>query len=128
MFRWIVAAAVYFAIVFALGFVFGTVRVLMTAPALGEVWATVVELPVMLAASWFACGWTIERFRVPSGAGARAGMGLMALLLLLTAETALGVIGFGRTVDMQFAQYLETGPLLGLLAQIAFASFPLMRR
>jgi hypothetical protein len=126
--RFAIAAAVYFAIVFALGFALGTVRVLITAPALGEVWATALELPVMLAASWIACGWTIRAFGVPASAGPRAGMGLLALLLLLSAETALGVVGFGRSVDAQFAEYLKTGPLLGLLAQIAFACFPVLRR
>ena len=122
------AAFVYFALVFAIGFVLGTIRVLITAPAVGEVWATVVELPVMLAASWFVCAWTIRRHQVPPRVGARIGMGLLALLLLLTAETALGVAGFGRTLEMQFSEYLQPGPLLGLLAQMAFAAFPVAQR
>jgi hypothetical protein len=126
--RFVSAAFVYFAIVFALGFVLGTIRVVLTAPAMGDVWATIVELPAMLAASWIACGWTIMRFRVPARAGARAGIGLLALLFLLSAETALGVVGFGRSVETQFAEYLKTGPLLGLIAQMVFAAMPLLRR
>jgi hypothetical protein len=126
--RFAPAAAVYFAIVFAVGFVLGTIRVLIAAPALGEAWATVLELPVMLAASWLACGWTVARFKVPPRAGARIAMGLLALLLLLTAETAIGVAGFGRTLDQQFSEYLKLGPALGLAAQMGFAVFPLVRR
>lgn len=122
------AAAVYFVIVFAIGFVLGTLRVLLTAPVMGEAGATVLELPVMLGASWFVCAWTIRAFAVPSRAGVRAAMGLLALLLLLTAETALGVAGFGRTLDQQFAEYLKPGPLLGLVAQMAFAAFPAAMR
>jgi ABC-type uncharacterized transport system permease subunit len=121
-------AFVYFAAVFATGFVLGTVRVLMTAPAIGEAWATVLELPVMLAASWFLCAWTIAKFDVAPRAGVRAGMGLLALLHLLTAETALGVAGFGRSLDAQLSEYLKLGPMLGLIAQMAFAAFPLIQR
>jgi hypothetical protein len=126
--RFVSAAAAYFAAIFALGFLLGTLRVMVTAPAIGEVWATVLELPVMLAASWFMCAWAIQRFEVPSSAGPRAGMGLLALLLLLTAETVLGVAGFGRTLDQQFSEYQKLGPALGLVAQIAFAAFPLVQR
>ena len=100
----------------------------MTAPAIGEIWATLAELPVILAASWVACGWTIARFQVPRSSGARAGMGLLALLFLLFAEMLLGVVGFGRTVEMQLAANLKTGPILGLLAQIAFACFHVVQR
>jgi hypothetical protein len=126
--RFIPAATVYFTAVFALGFALGTIRVLMTAPVLGEAWATLLELPVMLAASWIVCGWTIAKFAIPPAVGPRAGMGLLALLLLLAAETALGVAGFGRTLDQQFSEYLKLGPALGLIAQIAFAAFPVLRR
>lgn len=126
--RFVSAAAVYFAAIFALGFALGTARVLVTAPALGEVWATVLELPVMLAASWFVCGYAIRRYAVSPQTGPRMGMGLLALLLLLAAETALGVAGFGRSLDQQFSEYLKLGPALGLMAQLAFASFPLAQR
>lgn len=126
--RFVSAAAVYFAAIFALGFALGTARVLVTAPALGEVWATVLELPVMLAASWFVCAWSIRRYAVSPQTGPRMGMGLLALLCLLSAETALGVAGFGRSLDQQFSEYLKLGPALGLMAQIAFACFPLVRR
>lgn len=123
------AAFAYFALIFALGFALGAVRVLVTAPAMGEVWATALELPVMLAASWVVCAWAIKRFAVPPQGGPRLGMGLLALLLLLSAETVLGVYGFGRTLAEQAAAYRNPGQFLGLLAQIAFAAFPaIMRR
>lgn len=121
-------AFIYFAIVFAIGFALGAIRVLMITPAMGEVLATVFELPAMLAASWFVCAWIIRRYRIPPSAGTRMGMGLLALLLLLTAETALGVFGFGRNIEAQVAEYLKIGPLLGLAAQMAFAAFPLLQR
>ena len=58
------AAAAYFGIVFALGFVLGTLRVLVLAPTLGSTEAVLVEIPVMLTISWIVCGWLITRFDV----------------------------------------------------------------
>ncbi len=51
-------------------------------------------------------------------------MGAVALALLLAAECLLGVFGFGLSMNEQWARYQQTGPMLGLAAQIAFALFP----
>src|SRR5690606_39056760 len=48
------AALAYWAAIFALGFVLGTVRTLWLAPAVGELAAVALELPVMLGASAWA--------------------------------------------------------------------------
>ena len=45
-------AALYAAIVFALGFALGTLRILFLAPVAGELAAAIVEVPLMLALSW----------------------------------------------------------------------------
>ena len=55
------AGAAYFAIVFAVGFVLGALRVTFLAPAVGPLPAVALELPVMLAASWWTCGWLMRR-------------------------------------------------------------------
>jgi hypothetical protein len=52
-----VAGAVYFLVVFLLGFGLGTIRVLFVAPRLGQTTAVLLETPLMLAASWTSCGW-----------------------------------------------------------------------
>ena len=52
--RSLLAGAAYFAVVFATGFALGVVRVLVTAPRLGETGAVLLEVPIILAASWFA--------------------------------------------------------------------------
>jgi hypothetical protein len=59
------AGSTYFGLVLALGFALGTLRVLALAPYLGPTGAVLVELPIMLAASWVLCGWLIARFAVP---------------------------------------------------------------
>ena len=58
------AATAYFAIVFGIGFVLGTARVLVIIPRIGELAAVLLEVPVMLATSWFAARWCIARFAV----------------------------------------------------------------
>jgi hypothetical protein len=120
------AGAVYFAVVFALGFVLGAVRVLLISPRLGELAAVLLETPVMLAASWMASRWAVRRFGVPRSTAPRAAMGAIAFALLMAAELGVSVIVFGRTLAEHAAAY-ETFPgALGLGAQIVFAAMPLL--
>ena len=48
--RPLIAATIYFLMLFALGFVLGTIRVLFVAPMLGVLSATLLEVPLMLRA------------------------------------------------------------------------------
>lgn len=121
------AGTVYFATVFLVGFALGTVRVLVIAPIIGQVPATVLELPIMLIASWLICAWTIRGFAVPSEVGIRCAMGALAFGLLMAAETILGVVAFERTLEQQLATYYQKGSMLGLMAQIAFALIPIVQ-
>ena len=120
------AGFVYFVIVFAAGFVLGTLRILMVTPILGEAAAVLIELPIMLAISWFACAWLVRSYSVMPNVRDRALMGTVALVLLMTAELALSGLGFGRS-PVAFALSLISLPgLLGLGGQLAFATFPLL--
>ena len=60
------AALAYWAMIFALGFVLGTIRVLWLGPKLGMLTATLAELPAMLLASWLAAQWLVRRFAISS--------------------------------------------------------------
>jgi hypothetical protein len=55
-------------------------------------------------------------------------MGAGAFALLIAAETALGVYGFGRRLGAQVATYRSLPGGVGLAAQLLFALFPLLRR
>jgi len=121
------AGLVYFALVFAAGTVLGTLRVLLVVPALGEARAVALELPVMLAIAWLACGFTIAWQRVPPHRAARAGMGAVAFALLIAAEAALAILAVGRSPGEHFAAYREVPALMGLGGQILFALMPLLR-
>lgn len=92
------AGAAYFAVVFAVGFALGTVRTLFLAPRLGELLAVVIELPLMLGASWLACGWAVRRWRIAPTAGPRLTMGAFAFALLIIAEATLSLTTFDRSL------------------------------
>jgi len=126
--RALIAGSVYFGVLFALGFALGTVRVIVVAPRIGELAATMAEVPVMLLASWLACGWIVRRWSVPYRVSSRAAMGAWFLGLLLAAEALLGLTLFGRTGAAQWAALTSPAGLLGLAAQLAAALFPLAFR
>lgn len=121
------AGATYFAVIFALGFVLGTIRVLVLLPRVGETTAVLLEGPLILTASWFACRFLIKTFRVAPAFAARLLMGASALALLLFAEFGLGVYGFNRSVAEHFAHYATTPGALGLAGQVVFGLFPIMQ-
>lgn len=144
------AGLAYFAMVLAAGFVLGVLRVTLLVPAIGEAMATLVELPIILAFSWLACGLAIGRFQVPASLVHRSAMGALAFALLMLAELLLGIAmgvtppGTGeahiegapvasafdqiaRHVRRFLASFHEPGRLLGLLGQIVFGVFPVVR-
>lgn len=121
------AGVTYFAGMFAIGFVLGTLRVLLLVPAIGDWGATLTELPVMLAVSWVYCGWLTLWLEVPARPGSRLQMGAIALILLWMAETLLGISLFGRTLLQQILAMASGPGLAGLAAQIIFAAFPIVQ-
>jgi hypothetical protein len=118
------AALAYFAIVFTAGFALGVMRVLVSEPAVGRMLATLIELPFILAVSWIVCAWLVAQFRVAPVTLDRLAMGAIAFVVLIVAETCLGVFGFGRSFSEHLRVYSEPGPVLGLMGQIAFALLP----
>ena len=120
------AAIVYFALVFAAGFVLGTIRVLLVAPLWGELPAVILESPIMIFVSWLACGSTMRRVGVR---GRRDGlaMGAIAFALLMTAETALSVLAFSRSPADFLRAFGTAAGAIGLTGQVAFALIPLLR-
>jgi hypothetical protein len=121
------AGASYALIVFAVGFVLGSFRVLFLAPHLGAMVAVLLETPFMLAASWWVAKWCTGRFRVPAQPRARILMGIVAFCVLMLAEFALGTLAFGNSLS-DYLRAIGSAPgAIGFAAQIAFASFPLVQ-
>lgn len=120
------AGFAYFAVVFAAGFVLGTVRVLILAPAVGELTAVAIEAPVILAISWFVCAVLVARMAPPPTVADRAIMGASAFVFLITAEIVLTVTVFDGAARDVIEGWITTAGALGLAGQIAFALFPLV--
>jgi hypothetical protein len=118
------ASVLYYIGVFAVGFVLGTIRVLLVVPMLGVRWAEILEQPLMLAASFFFARLAVLR-QGPFSASRRLVMGLFALALMLGTEIALTLVVQGRTL----VQYLTGRDLVSgiayLLSLAAFALMPL---
>jgi hypothetical protein len=113
-------AVAYFAVVFAIGFALGVVRVLVVVPMLGERAAELVEMPLMIAASALAARWLVGRFRL--GVGSAATAGVLALALLVGAEivVVLGVRG------VALAEYVAgRDPVAGTAYVVALGVFML---
>jgi hypothetical protein len=117
------AALVYFALVFGIGFVLGTIRTMWIAPRLGERWAELGELPIMLAATIVAARWTVLHLSVPSTRSARLRMGAAALGLMLLAEFGLLLWVRGLSITEYFA---TRDPISGTAYYVALAVFALM--
>ena len=86
-------AAIYFAIVFAVGFLLGTLRVILLVPNMGARNAELLEIPVMLVAIVFVGRWIAFR-----SASQRQALwtGFLALAMLLGAEVALAALLFRK--------------------------------
>jgi hypothetical protein len=126
VFRATEAGALYAIVVFLIGFILGTVRILLLAPRLGETTVVIIEAPIILAASWFVCRWCVDRFDVRRTVPARSLIGLVAFLVLMSVEVGVGAI-FGRSLGAQLAAYGSAAGVIGLAAQVIFAMFPVIQ-
>lgn len=118
----ITAGAVYFAAVFAAGFVLGVLRALVLQPQVGPVPAVLIELPLILGFAWWACAHILRRVRLaPDQAVA---MGAVAFSLLMLGEACISVWPAGRSLSQHLALYAQTAHVLGLVGQLGFACIP----
>ena len=116
------ASVLYYAAVFGVGFVLGTIRVLLVVPMLGVRWAELLEAPLMLAASFFFARLVVRRFG-PFAAGRRMAIGLFALVLMVGTELVLALLVQGQTL----AQYVASrDPVSGAAYLLSLAAFTLM--
>jgi hypothetical protein len=123
MLRQLSHGLLYFALVFAIGFVLGAFRVLILVPMLGERWAELVEIPFMLVAVVLSARWVVARMEGATTALDGIFVGGIGLCLLLLAE--LGVVFFVR--QQTFHEYLATrDPVSGALYLISLLLFAVM--
>jgi hypothetical protein len=119
----VIRGAVYFALVFRVGFILGFVRVLWVVPQVGNRMAELMEAPLMLITIYFGARFITQRI-VALRRVEYLHSGLLALLLLLVTEfsVVLGLQGLG------IREYLaERDPVAGavyLVMLIIFAVMP----
>lgn len=121
--RILLAAAVYWAAVFLIGFVLGTLRVMFVAPQVGETAAVLLEMPLMLTASWVVARGIVRRARTTALSEVLA-IGALAFALLLSSELVLAVTLFDRTYGQWLAALFVMPGVLGLAGQLIFAAMP----
>lgn len=123
----LLAASAYFGIVFGMGVLLGSVRVPWVVPRIGERFAELAEMPLMLVTIYLAAGFVITRFARLRGRGAWLLVGVIALGMLVVAELSFAVALAGRSVGEYVASRdpVSGSVYLGMLA--LFAVMPWLR-
>jgi hypothetical protein len=117
------AGFAYFALVFGTGFLLGLVRVPFLVPRLGERWAELIEMPLMLAVIVLSARCIVRRFALPAARPARLATGGLALALLLAAELGVALI----VQDRPLADHVASrDPVSGTAYLIMLGVFALM--
>jgi hypothetical protein len=120
------AAALYFAIVFAVGFLLGPVRVLWLEPRVGPILATACEAPFLLAAMVVVARWVPRLVRLPLDRASLLLMGGGALVLQQVADFAVGIGLRDIGPSEQLAQFTTLQGLIYAALLIAFVVMPLL--
>ena len=114
----------YFLLVFAVGFALGAIRVSFIVPRLGVRWAELLEMPLMLLASFFAARFFVDRYG-PFSTVRLVGIGALALALLVAAELGL-TVAFGQTIGEYIAGRDPVSASAYLISLAVFAALPLL--
>ncbi len=126
MIRALLAATVYFLLVFAAGFALGAVRVILVVPRLGVFAATLIEIPLMLAVAFLACRLVLDHWQVPPLPVLRWTMATWFVAMLTLCEYQLGILLFDRSAGQQWALLASPAGLAGLGAQLLAALLPVI--
>ena len=120
------AALVYFALVFGLGFLLGSIRVPFIVPQLGTRNAELLEMPFMLVGIFLAARFIVKQFVLPKTILAYLCVGMLALSLTLLAEFLLVVVLQRGTIRQYFKSRDTVSGSAYILLLILFALMPLM--
>ena len=112
----------YFAVVFAFGFLLGVLRTLLLEPRLGAAAAELLELPVMTAISWQVARRLAARGRLERGARLLAGA--IALGCLLAVELTVVLALQERSLAQWAASRASVAGAAWAASMVLFALFP----
>ena len=118
------AATRYFAIVFGAGFVLGAIRVPFLVPRLGERWAELLEMPLMLVAIVLAARHVVRRCNLARAWSACLRVGTIALAMMVAAELLLAAALGARSVSEYVARRDPVSGSVYLAMLLVFALMP----
>lgn len=118
------AAMLYFAVTYTAGFAFGSLREMFVMPRFGQLTATLIEAPLMLAATYFAAQWILGRFEMPPSSGDRLLIGGIAFLILMIAEVVFSGFMRGWSVEAWVAHFKTPDGAISLAMFVLFGLMP----
>jgi hypothetical protein len=116
-------ATAYAVMVFGAGFVLGSIRVLVVVPRIGARAAELLELPLMIVASFLAAGWVNRQLAAGDPFARRLAVGAIALVVLLAAEAVTGVALRGLSLPDAL---VNPDPISGPLYYFSLALFAVL--
>ena len=122
------AGAVYFLLLYALGFLLGAMRELLLAPRLGVVVASALEAIPMLAAIFHFAPLIARRFGIPPKSGGRLLMGVFGLVLLIGADIAMTRAMRGLSPQEWLAHFASIEGAIYAVLLACFAAMPWLKR
>jgi len=118
----VIRGAVYFSLVFSVGFILGVIRTLWVVPRVGERAAELLEAPLMLAAIYFAARFITQHFKASSTVD-HLYSGVVALILMLTVEFSVVLALQGKSIAEYWA---ERDPVAGAVYVVMLSIFAVM--
>ena len=126
--RAIKAGAVYFLLLYVIGFLLGATRELLLVPRFGVVVATALEALPMLATIIHFAPLIARRFGIPPRSGGRMLMGFFGFVLLIGAEIAMTRAMRGLSPQQWLAHFASLEGVIYAALLAAFAAMPWVRR
>ena len=120
----IIAGLLYYAAVFSFAFVLGVARTLIIAPWLGITAAVLIEVPIVVSASWVVARRLLRRR--PLSLSQRASMGALGFVLLMASEVLLAGLIRDQFIGQWVAELFTPVGMVGLVGQFAFGAIPLL--
>lgn len=118
------ASLLYFAMVLGAGFALGVVRVPLLVPRLGERFAELLEMPVMLVVIVLSARHVVRRYALAPSIGLRLQVGFAALALSVAAELLLATVLQSRSLADYLASRDPVSGSVYLLLLLVFALMP----
>jgi|JI9StandDraft_1071089.scaffolds.fasta_scaffold406948_2 hypothetical protein len=118
----------YFLGIFIFAFGLGIIRNIFVIPYIGALYGVLLEIPILLTASWFYSLLIINRYSVSRDSKTLFYFGGFAFIILMIVEAIFSLAIFGRTWTEFLSELQTLHGALGLFAQIIFGIIPLFHK